>query len=235
MQREIDALLGLFQEETGALLSNLGLGRQSLPSLTNLVRLNEQIQSTGLEEHQSLASELQTLKTEVESVDSRLRNMSRDIVEAEEDLANAIRRAEVLRSTSLSSSLLSCSAEEVVAYSLLIANTTSAPPAWRVHHGLDPLAMPPNPLSREERVPGKTRGDEFLIPSMVNVSWLRDRSLQEPTIPVTEPTGVKQPRPVPDGHRSKRPRVAGTTHVPEVPQAVKLKVAGFSDSEDDSD
>jgi hypothetical protein len=204
------------------------------------MQVDDHLQSTGLDNHQRRAAKLQELKAEVESVESRIRDKTRNIVKAEENLACAISRAETLRSTSSSRS--AC-VEDIVAYSMLISKTTCAPPAWRVHYGLDALVLPPNPIAREERVRGHG-GEDYLIPSMVNVSWLRERTEAEQNgpLPLAESSSFQKLRTNDQvQHKSKysKKRTRETEQPvivePKSPAKKSLKVAGFSDSDDDSE
>lgn len=232
MDREFSSVLAGVQAGTEHLLAALASNSASCHSaLAALVRTESHLKDSvnRLEEHQAFVKELDATNNEAASIEARLGRKARQGMEAEEQVALAISRAERLLE---SPSTRSLNPTEVCRYAQIISSTTSAPPEWRSWKPLlgDGRVLQPQPQPQEVFLPPGKSGSPSLVPCMSQVSWLKASFIAEGRFKHVHHDVEAEPA-------RKRPRQepAPTPSIPVRNQEARRVVAGLSDDEDDSD
>jgi hypothetical protein len=233
MDHELSSALAGVQTGTEHLLAALASSSaSSQAALKDLVRADSRLRDSvsRLEEHQALSVELSAINAEAALIEARMGRKARQGVEAEEQLALAIRRAEMLLGKPSTRPL---DPAEVCRYAQFVASTTSAPPEWRSWKPLlgDGRALQPQPHPQEVFIPPVGGGPPSLVPCMAQVAWLKktlaqkERSASVPRDVEALESARKRPR--------QEPAPKAQPHI-QVQQARRV-VAGFSDDDDESE
>ena len=236
MEQELDSALVEYHRQAQNLISSLAAQKRTKAVVTNwksatdsLMVCNSRIVSglNALKIHQKAVADLLDVQHQIAEAEEELRKTTRDTLEGEESLAEAINQAEALIANA---PVAPATPEEIVRYACFVAPTTSAPPEWRPYLA-DERVLPPNPQPREIFLPPPAdfpNGSLGLIPSMVHVSWLK------PDFNSSERGGTATAKRAATEPRIKR-EIKRQTPAPQQKKPTTMKVmAGFSD-DDDSD